>query len=368
MRGKADANRRQKKNGGEAVNSGKKARVGIIGAGWWAAVNHIPVLLANPECELVAVNRLGADELDQLKRKFGIQLAFEDWREMLDRVPMDGVVVSSPHVLHHEHASAALAKGCHVLVEKPLATSAADARDLVARAAAAGREIVVPYGWNFKFWTDAARDLVTSGAIGRIEHVVLQMGSALEDLFAGQPMRETESHMFRPPASTWADPKHAGGYGWGQLVHPLGLLFRITDLEPAEIFAVSGKSPAGVDYYDSAVAKFRNGATGTIAGSATVPKHLGNQIDLRLFGSEGVLYLDIERERLEARRRDGRDTVIPMQKGDGAYACVEPLNLLVDLCLGRSAVNRASGIVGMRAVEFLDAMYRSMASGRIEKV
>ena len=350
------------------MTSAKKARIGIIGAGWWAAANHIPVLQKNSDCEVVAVNRLGRDELARLKSTFAIPHAFEDWREMLEKVPMDGVVVSSPHVLHHEHAAAALAKGCHVLVEKPMTTTAADARDLVARATAVGKEIVVPYGWNFKFWTDTAHDLVTRGEIGRVEHVVLQMGSALEDLFAGQPMRETEGAMFRPPASTWADPKRAGGYGWGQLVHPLGLLFRITDLEPAGVFAMAGKSPTGVDYYDAAVARFTNGATGTVSGSATVPKHRGNQVDLRLFGSEGALYLDIERERLEVRRRDGRDTVIPMKSGDGAYECAEPLTLLVDLCLGRKPVNRASGVVGMRSVEFLDAMYRSFESGRMEKV
>jgi len=350
------------------MGTGRKARIGVIGAGWWAAANHIPVLKTIEECEVVAVNRLGSVELAELQRAFDIPQAFEDCRAMLDRVPMDGVVISSPHVMHHEHASAALAKGCHVLVEKPMTTSAADARALVARAKAAGREIVVPYGWNFKSWTDAARDLVAAGAIGAVEHVVLQMASPLEDLFAGQPMKETEGHMFRPPPSTWADPKRAGGYGWGQLVHPLGLLFRITGLAAIEVQAVAGRSPAGVDYYDAAIARFSNGATGAISGSSTMPKHRGFQLDLRLFGSEGALLLDIERERLEVRRRDGSDTVVPMKAGDGLYACVEPLRLLVDLCLGRDVENRASGIVGMRAVEFLDAMYRSFESGRMEKV
>ncbi|WP_448955496.1 Gfo/Idh/MocA family protein [Labrys neptuniae] len=346
----------------------RKARIGVIGAGWWAAVNHIPALKANPDCELVAVNRLGAEELETLRQTFDIPLAFEDWRTMLDQVPFDGIVVASPHVLHHEHATAALAKGCHVLVEKPLTTTAADARDLIAKAKAAGREIVVPYGWNFKSWTDQARALVSAGEIGKVEHVVLQMASALEDLFAGKPMIETEGHLFRPPASTWADPKRAGGYGWGQLVHALGLLFRIADLVPQEIFALTGTSPAGVDYYDAAVLRFAGGATASLSGAATVPKHRGFQIDLRIFGSEGMLLLDIERERLEVRRRDGRDTVVPLSPGDGAYACEEPLATLVDLCLGRKIENRSPGIVGMRAVEVLDALYRSAQSGRLETV
>ena len=95
------------------------------------------------------------------------------------------------------------------------------------------------------------------------------LSSALDDLFAGMPMRETESAMFRPPASTWADPKRAGGFGWGQLVHPLGLLFRILDLEPREVFAVTGPSPTGVDYYDAAVVRFAGGAAASLSGAAT---------------------------------------------------------------------------------------------------
>jgi predicted dehydrogenase len=342
------------------------ARIGIIGAGWWAVANHIPVLKKNPDCEIVSVNRLGAAELKKVQETFGISHGFEDYRAMLEAVPMDGVVISSPHVLHHEHASAALAKGCHVLVEKPMTTTARDARDLVAQAKKAGREIVIPYGWNFKPWTDEARRLAKK--VGRIEHVVLQMANALEDLFAGQPMVETEGAMFRPPPSTWADPKGAGGFGWGQLVHPLGLLFRIADLEPREVFAVTGQSPAKVDYYDAAVVRFAGGATASLSGAATLPKGRPVQIDLRIFGSEGMLLLDIERERLELRRRDGKDEVIALKPGDGAYACDEPLRVLVDLCLGRKTNNSAPGDTGMRAVEVLDAMYRSSASGRMEKV
>ena len=50
------------------------------------------------------------------------------------------------------------------------------------------------------------------------------------------------------------------------------------------------------------------------------------------------------------------------------YACDQPLRVLVDICLGRKTNNSAPGETGMRAVEVLDAMYRSAASGRMEKV
>ena len=346
----------------------RKARIGIIGAGWWAAQNHMPALKANKDCEIVAVNRIGAAELEEVRRKFDVPLGFQDYRAMLDQVPMDGVVISSPHVLHYEHAIAALAHNCHALVEKPLTTNAADARDLMARADAAGKQVIVPYGWNFNDWADKARAMVAAGEIGEIEHVVLQMATALDDLLAGQPMMETATHMFRPPPSTWADPERAGGYGWGQLVHALGLLFRVAELEPSDVFAVTGKSPSGVDYYDSAVVCFANGATASLSGAATVPKHRGFQLDLRVFGSEGMLLLEVEHERLEVRRRDGRDTIVDMPPGSGAYTCEKPLHTLVDICLGRPVENQAPGRVGMRAIEVLDAFYRSAASGRREEV
>lgn len=343
-----------------------KARIGVIGAGWWAVANHLPELKKNANCEIVAVNRLGAEELAEVQAMFGVAEGFEDYREMLARVPMDGVIIASPHTFHFEHASAALAAGCHVMVEKPLTTSAAHARALTALAAERQRQIVVPYGWNFKPYTADARRMVAG--VGRIEHVILQMASALEDLFAGQPMIETEGQRFRPPASTWADPKKAGGYGWGQLVHALGLFFRITDMVPEQVFAATSKSPVGVDYYDAAVVRFAGGATASLSGAATVPKHRGFQIDLRIFGSEGMLLLDIERERLELRRRDQKDEVVAIAVGGGAYSCAEPVALFVDLCCGMDVDNPAPGVVGQRAIEVLDAMYRSAASGRMEKV
>jgi predicted dehydrogenase len=181
-------------------------------------------------------------------------------------------------------------------------------------------------------------------------------------------MVETEDHLFRPPASTWADPNKAGGYGWGQLSHALGLLFRVADLAPQQVFATCVRSKAGVDYHLAATVCFTNGATAAVSGTGAVPKHCGYQLDLRLFGSDGMLLLDVERERLEVRRRDQRDTVVPVTPGDGAYTCTEPLERLVQHCRGTARLNEAPGEVGLRAVLVLDALYRSLASGRPEQV
>jgi len=142
----------------------------------------------------------------------------------------------------------------------------------------------------------------------------------------------------------------------------------VTGLAPVEVSAMAGHSPAGVDFYDAAIVRFGNGATASLSGAATVPKQCGYQVDLRIFGTEGMLLLDVERERMALHRDDGRDTVMAVEPGAGAYACIEPTERLVEIALGETATSEAPGIVGQRAVEVLDAMYRAIASGRTEAV
>ena len=347
----------------------RQARIGIIGAGWWAAHNHIPVVQAHPNAVVAGISRLGQAELRHLLTSFAIAFGSEDPAAMLAAVKPDGVIVASPHTLHAEHTRMALAAGCHVMVEKPAATTAADARRMQAEAARLGLGLMVPHAWNFKDYAALARGWVRDGRIGEIRHVVCQMASPLTDLFAGQPMVDTAGHMFRPPPSTWATPGAAGGYGWGQLTHALGLLAYVSnELAPAEVTATAGLSPAQVDYYDAALVRFANGATGVVSGSSTVPKGCPLQLDIRLFGTEGMLLLDVERERLVLRRHDGGDATAEIATGDGAPDGTRPVHRFIELCLGHLSPADVRQWGSVTDIETLDAMYRSMASGRTERV
>lgn len=345
-----------------------KVNIGVIGAGWWATLSHIPALRDNPHVGIVAVNRPDAAGMEKVVASFPGVKPYFDAAEMLAKETLHGVVVASPHILHAEHAQLALSRGLPTLIEKPMATSAADARALLATANANNTQIILPYGWNFRPIVETAHQLVKDGWVGEVRHVVAQMASALADLFGGKPMVETKDHLFRPPVSTWADPKKSGGYGWGQLTHGLGALFRIVDLDPAKVFAKTGLSPAGVDFYDAAVVEFANGATMALSGSATVPKSRGYQIDIRIFGTEGMMLFDIERARVEVIRHDGKTHVADLGPDAGAYEQVAPITLLVDLARGEKVPNPADGVVGMRSSVLLDAMYRSAKSGRMEDV
>lgn len=353
----------------------RKARLGFIGAGWWATANHMPLLAQRDDVELTAVCRLGAKELQQVKEKFGFSHATEDAAELVHYPGLDAVIVTSPHTLHFEHARPALERGLHVMCEKPMCTAAAHARELVRLAAEKRVHLLVPYGWHYKPFAQQAKRWLDEGRIGRIEYVLCHMASPIRDLLRGLRF-QVESNsgqaggaLFEPDPKTWTDPQLAGGgYGHAQLAHSTGMLFWLTGLMPESVYALMAACQSRVDVYDALSVRFAGGAIGTISGAGTVPP-AGNaryQVDLRIFGSDGLLMLDMERTRLELRRHDGQCEIVELAPDAGTYTCDGPPHNFVDLVLGKTDVNWAPGEAAMRSVLLLDAAYRSAASGKPE--
>lgn len=128
-------------------------RVGIIGNGYATQTFHAPLVRATPGLELAAVcHRDGVDEL-------------------LARADIDLVVIPTPNHTHHPLAARALAAGKHVVVDKPFTVTRAEAQDLIARAAHAGRVLSVFHNrrWDNDFL--ALRELVAQGTLGRVTQV-----------------------------------------------------------------------------------------------------------------------------------------------------------------------------------------------------
>lgn len=342
------------------------ARIGVVGIGWWAVTMHIPTLQDCSGVEVVALCDLDEERLRVAGERFGIVARHRDLDRMLAEERLDGLVVATPHVAHAGPAVAGLEAGAHVLVEKPMATSAQDARAIAEAAARTGRQVMVPTGLNFTKAAGQARAWLRDGRLGEVRHVVCQMGSPLDDLMAGRPMAETADHLFRPPPSTWADPARAGGYGWGQLSHALAWVAYVTDLGLDRMACLDGKSPTGVDYYDAAMGRFTNGATLALSGASTVPKHVGMHTDVRIYGTDGMLVFSNLPARLELRRHDGRDAALPMTDFEGLYDGALPVRAFARLCRGERVENASDALNGLRVTAALDALYRSAASGRIE--
>ena len=89
---------------------------------------HIPHLKERDDVELVSVCKLEEDQLKFVKEKFGFKFASTDFIEALDFEKLDGVVIASPHFAHYENTKAALERGYHVAVEKPMTTNTKDAQ------------------------------------------------------------------------------------------------------------------------------------------------------------------------------------------------------------------------------------------------
>jgi predicted dehydrogenase len=355
----------------------RKARLGFIGAGWWATANHIPVLAARDDVELAAVCRLGADELRRVQQSFGFPFATQSAEELVNHPGLDGVVVTSPHTLHYEHARLALERGLHVMCDKPMCTRADHARELARLAREKGLHLLVPYGWHYKPFVQEAKRWMEDGAVGRIEYVLCHMASPIRDLLQGKPFQvegntgQAGGVLFEPDPKTWADPAVAGGgYGHAQLSHSTGMLCWLTGLAPQSVYALMSAPGSRVDLYDALSVRFDGGAIGTVSGAGTVPPSgmSSYQVDLRIFGSEGLLMLDCERARLDLRRHDGKHRRMELAPDAGAYSCEGPPHNFVDLILGKTSTNWSPGESAMRSVCLLDAAYRSAASGQVEKV
>ena len=346
-----------------------RVRVGAIGAGWWATSNHFPLLAAREDVELVGVCGLGPG-LGEVRDKFDFGMATEDPDELLD-AGLDAVVISTPHDLHYDGTVKALERGLHVMCEKPMTLRADQAWDLVERTERAGTHVLVPYGWNYKPFTVEAKRLLDQGLLGELQYALCHMASPTRGLFGGDPehMLELWNSDTKPETSTWAAPEHGGGYAHGQVTHSSALLFWLTGLRAQTVAGRVSRAGSAVDLFDAAVIRYDGGVLGSLSGAATLADGDPYQLDLRIFGSEGTLMLDVERERLQLHRYDGQRFDVPVEPGAGEYECVVPPARFIELITGESTENNSTPEVAARSVELIEALLRSSANdGREERV
>lgn len=338
-----------------------RIRVAVIGAGWYAAENHIPVLKARDDVALDGVCRLGAAELARVRDHFGFAFGSERFEEVIARKP-DAVVVASPHHLHYEHARAAIDVGAHVLCEKPMTVDPAHAWDLVARARAAGTHLLIANGHHYLKGLTDVRDAITDGGVGKIEHVMCSFVSVTRDVFLGnRGLSRWSTTFFRPDVATWQTPARGGGFAYGQMSHSIALALWLTGLQPCSA-AGQVVAPEGNDLCDAASVLCENGAVMSLSGAAAMPEGQRPLMRLIVTGDQGVLHIDLDRDFAELRRHDGKYRRFEVPPGQWAYDCKGPPNALIDLAQGRGA-NLAPGEIGAATTATIEAILRSARAG-----
>lgn len=118
-------------------------RIAMIGAGRIAQVAHLPALERADGVELVAVSDPSPRVAEAVARRYGVPATYSSAEQIFRDPGVDAVLIAAPDRFHYSLASAALAAGKHVLVEKPLATDAEQCGALVAQVAATGLKLQV---------------------------------------------------------------------------------------------------------------------------------------------------------------------------------------------------------------------------------
>lgn len=145
-----------------------KIKVGLIGTGLISQVTHLPILSKLDNAELVALCDVELAKTKLLAEKYKIKHAFKDYNDLLALPNLDAVIVATPTNTHRDIALACAQAKKDCLVEKPLARTAKEAKEIVDAATKAGIKLMV--GMNQRFRPDAMvmKSFIEAGEIGNV--------------------------------------------------------------------------------------------------------------------------------------------------------------------------------------------------------
>jgi len=146
----------------------KTLRVGLVGVGAAAQVNHIPALKKVEGVELVALCDRDPEKAARVAAKFGIERAVERYDELLEADDIDAIDICTPNYLHSPMAVAALEAEKHVLCERPLARNASEATAMAKAAKKADRHLLCTVQHRFRSDAQLLKKFVDKGDLGEI--------------------------------------------------------------------------------------------------------------------------------------------------------------------------------------------------------
>jgi len=264
-------------------------RIGIIGAGNISRT-HARAALDIPGVGVAAYWSRSHERASAMASAFGGR-AFATLDELLAHRPMDFVIVGTPSGLHAEHAMAAVRRGVHVLVEKPLDVSTERVDRLLAECARYGVTIGVIFQDRTAPHLAWLRDRIAAGDLGRLLEI------------------SAELRWYRPPEyyaeSSWRGTLALDGGGalMNQGAHTVDLLVWLAG-DVDRVVATTRTALHSIEVEDTAVAflEYANGAVGTL--EVTTAAYPGFPRRLTVTGSEGTIVVEGDRVATIALRRD----------------------------------------------------------------
>lgn len=195
-------------------------RLAILSFAHMHAFSYAAAVAQMEDVELVAVADPDAQRLASVRERWPqIPHTFSSHEELLKSVPCDAVIVTSENANHCAIALAAFAAGKHVLCEKPLATSVADAKRMIEAAQSAGRVLMTAFPVRFSPAVAEAKKVIAGGALGRLLGAV------------------TSNHGSMPGGWFVRPSLSGGGAVIDHTVHVVDLLRWLFECEVAEVYA-----------------------------------------------------------------------------------------------------------------------------------
>ena len=337
-----------------------KVHIGVIGLGIMGE-QYVRIYNAHPFATVTAICTRNRERLDEIGTKYGIQNRFTDYRELLAQTNVDAVCVATPDFAHYEPVKVALNANKHVLCEKPFTTILSEADELLALSNERD-QLTVQVAFNHRWLSSYYRGFasIRSGAIG--------------DPIAGYA-RKNDTIYVSTEMIDWASkssPIHFLG------AHDIDLMRWFFGSEPMEVRAYGSKgvlTSRGIDTYDliQAQVKFESGAFATFESAWIYPNTFPTIVDsfVEVVGTHGHLHFDRKRESIEMstpQQFSYPKTFLTHEifgKLRGAF--VECLSDFLDSIINKNEP-KVTAFDGRQVTAVLDAISRSLDSGRTEKV
>ena len=256
-------------------------RYALIGCGR-ISTNHI-LAAKNNHLEIAAVCDILPEAMENVLAKHGLEqdssiARYTDYIKMLDEVKPTLVSIATESGIHGQIALACIDRGIHVIIEKPMAMSMAEADEIIRRSREKHVKVTACHQNRFNVAVQKTRAALEAGRFGRLSHGSVHV----------RWNRNRGYYTQAPWRGTWAQD---GGCLMNQCIHGVDLLRWMLGDEVEEVYGVTRQQFH--DYLEAedvgmAVLKFKNGAIGTIEGTTNVfPKNL--EETLYLFGETGTV-------------------------------------------------------------------------------
>lgn len=144
----------------------EKTKIGVIGLGGVAQLVHLPNLIKLPNVEVTAVAEINRNRLNTISDKFNIKQRYTNHKELIDKSDVDAVIIATPTNTHKDISIDCLKAGKDVLVEKPLARTYQEAKDLVDVAKKSKKILMVGMNLRYRPDTMLLRSLINANEIG----------------------------------------------------------------------------------------------------------------------------------------------------------------------------------------------------------